>query len=1024
MNREDFHFGAIFNHSLDSLIMLNRQFLVEEFNASARHFTSRILKKRLKKGLSIINLFPAEDQDDIRELLEKSFQGKSIVSDSLSIVKDPMEEEHWYMYQSFPVAGQDAIERIWFILIDVTNRKQAIDQIALQERRFRALIKNSSDIILIVDEDGKINFATMSVENVLQYKVNELSRKPLVEIVQEKEQAKFKKFFTNIAKTANKKLDFQLLLKGKNGMDYIFDVLMTNMLQNQAIKGVVLNCRDITERFLIQEKLNHINRQSELILEVAAEGIFGIDPQGNVIFANIAASKILNLQRRNIEGRHFRDILLPLDEELEPVPEETWPFFKALVSGKDQFVSQARFKRRDGTFFWADYKVTALKQKKKTILAVMTITDITLRKKSEEELKIAKEVAESASVAKGQFLANMSHEIRTPLNSILGFIELISMTKLNPTQEEHIKVIQDSAESLLDIINDILDFSKIEKGKMIITEGEFEPSKEFESTLDLFAVKAHEKNQKFFSFIDPDLPAGLLGDVLRLKQVLNNLLGNAIKFTPEYGTIAMEIRVREKTREKTLVRFSVTDTGIGIPEDKQSLIFETFTQSDSSISRNFGGTGLGLAICKSLIYLMGGALQVASQFGRGSQFYFELWLPRVPPRVLVEKTFNTSNLRLAVLAENDNQGTQLGLFIDYLKALNWHLEFFQDPEKIFQNQEMDIIVISANILSSPQLAQYRTNKEAAPVLAISEKFSFSGPEASFENADKIIYPPLYLSKFEKEIFELMQKTRFEVRYRDKVTKEPEILYSGKALLAEDNLNNQKLAYIILYNLGISVDIANNGEEALALFHENKYDVIFMDIHMPVLDGFEAAKKILELEKTAGLAHTPIIMLTANILKETKEMIIKSGIDGYMTKPVRREDFKKNIMIHAKGIKVQDAAIYQRKDVPYQDRSIEDLAEILGIDSESLLDFISDYLERAQGRIPELENAIASANFAVISSISHQLKGGAANYRFEELASVLAIMEENAQGKRQAPYAQRLSEVKSILMKLNELYRKK
>jgi signal transduction histidine kinase/CheY-like chemotaxis protein len=510
-----------------------------------------------------------------------------------------------------------------------------------------------------------------------------------------------------------------------------------------------------------------------------------------------------------------------------------------------------------------------------------------------EQTRRDKDFAMEASEAKSMFLANMSHEIRTPLNGIVGFTELLKDTDLHDEQREFIDIIEKSSENLLEIINNILDLSKIESNKIEIESIVFNPVEEFESAVDVYAVRASEKHINLGCFIDPLLERPIKGDPTKIKEVIINLLSNAVKFTNSGGSINVDIRrITSDTPNRTKIKFSVEDTGIGVSNEQKARIFEAFSQADTSITRKYGGTGLGLTISSRFIEFMGGQLDLESEAGEGTTFFFTLEFDEI--ETLNESLAGTyGSINTLILENTTKVKAQNGYLKEYLRFLGVNFTSFTSMQELHALEEQiryDLIFVDYDDVDELSLKEY--SELSQQLILITKSFYMKQIDAMNLNILKVLYEPLnhtkmvnVLNSYDPETIRTNEK-KLSVRkkFNDKTSR-----FSARGLVAEDNIINQKLIKRTLEDLGLEISLANNGLEAFEKRKNNDFDVIFMDIQMPVLDGMEATQEILDYEEDFNKSHVPIIALTANALKGDRERFLDIGMDEYTTKPLVRTE---------------------------------------------------------------------------------------------------------------------------------------
>ena len=510
-----------------------------------------------------------------------------------------------------------------------------------------------------------------------------------------------------------------------------------------------------------------------------------------------------------------------------------------------------------------------------------------------EQTRNDKEYAMEASEAKSMFLANMSHEIRTPLNGIVGFTELLKDTDLSSEQREFIDIIEKSSENLLEIINNILDLSKIESNKLEIEEIVFNPIKEFESAVEVYSVRASEKHIDLGCYIDPDLERPIKGDPTKIKEVVINLLSNAVKFTNNGGSINVNIRrLPSENNGKTKIKFEVQDSGIGVTSEQKSRIFEAFSQADTSITRKYGGTGLGLTISSRFVELMGGLLDLESEVGHGTTFFFTLEFEEI--ETLNESSKGTfSNINALILDSSMKEKEQSKYLREYLDFYGVSYTSFQDIEELNRLEQQinyDLLFIDYDFADENSLLNFSKSSEA--MILITKSYYMKKIESLNLNIFKTLYEPLYTTKL-KSVLENYDASSFNEQKRKKIHHkffdEKSSKFAATALVAEDNVINQKLIKRTLEDLGLTVSLVNNGLEAFQKRKSGKFDIIFMDIQMPILDGVEATQEILDYEEDYEMPHVPIIALTANALKGDRERFLSLGLDEYTTKPLVRSE---------------------------------------------------------------------------------------------------------------------------------------
>ncbi|MBF0344518.1 MAG: response regulator [Nitrospirae bacterium] len=685
---------------------------------------------------------------------------------------------------------------------------------------------------------------------------------------------------------------------------------------------------DVTECKQAEEQL--IKLSSAIVQSPVA--VIISDLNGNMEFVNPKFIEITGYTRDEVIGKN------PKILQSGNTPKEVYKDLWKTISKGSTWHGELLNKKKDGTLYWNNATISPIRDAEGAITHYLSVNeDITNRKEIEEALRSAKDASEVANKTKSEFLANMSHEIRTPMNAIIGMTEFVLDTELKKQQRDFLDLVLQSANALLTILNSILDFSKLEAGKLDVESVVFDPYHLVENIIDTLSVQAHKKGIELFCRIKPNMPTKLIGDPARLNQVIINIVGNALKFT-EDGEVVVVVYIEPGSLEEDSIslHFSVSDTGIGIPEDKLEYIFSTFAQADGSATRKYGGTGLGLTISKQLVQLMGGDIWVESKKGVGSAFHFTVRvrlkdmeeLNVAPPeldlrgkKILTICTYTTSCMIIKEILSDF--GAEIGKASDSKEAL----------DKLDRSREegrpYDIIFIDVRIagIGGFKMAEYIVqypNLAGTIVMMLNSNYRTGDIEKCSQlGLSSYIIKPIKYKDVLNVVQNMLKHTPAE--YTPQLKRPHDETFKKAAspvqiLLVEDNATNRLLAREVLKKQGYTVTEAEDGEKALEVIKQGKFDIILMDVHMPVMDGFEATKRIKANKATCSI---PIIAMTAYAMKGDKERCLETGMDDYITKPIKANDLLEIISRY-----ISKKSTSERKNSGSTDDSQDELTSFL------------------------------------------------------------------------------------------------
>lgn len=897
------------------------------------------------------------------------------------------------------------------------------------EHHFKVFFDEIEDYIFIFDHTGKIINANRSAVIKLGYTLAELRSMNIFSIhpKQRHEEA------LELLKGTTKKCKIPLYSK-----DHVYIAVKTQLFHGQWDNRNVFCSisKDLQEASNANDRFAKAFNYNPAIMAIST-----IDT-GELIDVNESFLTILGFERNEVIGKKSSDLNIFVDKEsrdliLEELRTENHPQdHEIMLRGKDAEVHIVLFSAH-----------VIESKRKKYMLTIMT--DITAHKKAQSEIIIAKEQAEAATIAKSQFLANMSHEIRTPMNAIIGFSNLATKTDLSPKQFDYVTKIERSAQSLLQIINDILDFSKIEAGKLEMENLDFQLDEVMNNIANMISVKAAEKNIELLINIADNVPYGLIGDPLRLGQILLNICNNAVKFT-ETGSILVKVELSETYDKRSRIHFVIKDTGIGMTAEQINHLFVAFSQGDNSITRKFGGTGLGLTISKLLVEMMDGEIFVESQLGIGSTFAFTAEFTRQKDEQQRHPATPIDIVGLKVLIVDDNQLSREILTEQLLSfrleptSVNSGAMALRELERAALDKPYDLVLMDWRMpgMDGIETAKMmrRSNKLGhIPLTIMVTAFDQESIALQAENAGikafllKPISPSLLFDTIMQVLGrEVPAALRMKPLQKSFLNSNQE-LKGAKVLLVEDVVLNQQVATEILESAGITVEIANNGQEAVDATQKANYDAILMDIQMPVMGGYAATRLIRDDKKNVTL---PIIAMTAHAMQGARDECLAAGMNDYISKPIDPEYLFTTLRrwiqpvvheTHKKSIPKPQPTITQQVEIPFPTNlpgvdlqsGLQRLNENKKLYKDLLMTFAKDYTSIAA----VIKVALDKNDFDTAKKLAHTLKGVAGNLSADDIYHAAKKLELGISQKTTAQFDQLLADLDNVLQPLVKALRR-
>lgn len=807
--------------------------------------------------------------------------------------------------------------------------------------------------------------------------------------------------------------------------------------------------RENTERIAAETALRNSEEQVRLLLDSTAEAIYGIDKNGNSTFCNRSLRRILDFgDDEELVGKNMHALIHHSRSDGTHLPADKCPILDSLKN-RNGVHAEDYFWTKSGGVVPVEYWAYPIWKETEYVGAVVTFIDITERKKYEAELhqyivktEEAKKVAEEATAAKSNFLANMSHEIRTPLNAIIGMTFLAKKTELTAQQRDYLEKIASSATSLLMLVNDILDLSIIEAGKLRIDFVDFFLEDVLANAFNNIFPMLEEKGLELNLSIKQDVPLHLTGDPLRLSQILLNLLSNAVKFTDK-GKIDIIIHLQAKKEDSVILQFSVADTGIGIPDDQISKLFLPFSQIDSSSTRSYGGAGLGLSICNRLVSLMGGWIWVEKNLGNGSVFSFSVPFA-LPKDNSLNKFSPPSDLQgIRVLVVNDSPSVLLILqnalqsFSFQVKTVSSGEEAIAEVEKRKNSSPYQLILMDLKmsgmdgVQATNQIWKSCTSSRRPVIIMLAEfrDEKIIKKASTFGLEEVLIMPVTRSTLFDTIIYSFRKKDAhlpFVIHGRGMAEENLQRILGARILLVEDHEINRQVARELLEHIGLVVEIAHNGKEAVAAALENDFDLVLMDIQMPELDGLEASRRIRKSAR-GGFEKLPIVAMTAHAMREDRLKSLDAGMNDHINKPINPDELYAVLLkwIPPTVVRKVPAERLERIKKRVSTQGAQDLPPLPGINAEAGLrrmagnvkgykSLLKKFMRNHAEICTEIRSAITAGNIEKAGELTHGLKGISGNIGALELHKLAMDLESAIKNRNEKKIARNLTHLEENL----------